>query len=373
MMDLPPAIVTEADVPSYSLPSLLSREAMIGQLESTIYGVLSETAVTLKTTIIDAGLLAGSPGVVREQWNVDVSNGATTVSFGLAVFLPSESDQPVPLFLGLNFKGNGSVHSDPALILPPDAQRGVRVRRWPVEMIVERGYGLATIFYYDLAPDEPDQWRDGLARLWPTDQGVDPPGAVAAWAWGLSLARQVLAADARIDPDRLAVIGHSRLGKAALWAGACDPGFALVVSNDSGCGGAALSRRRFGERLLHINTRFPHWFTPVFATYNEREAELPVDQHQLLAAIAPRPLYVASAEEDLWADPRGEYLALKAAGPAWGRELPDEPPPVAGSLVAGPLGYHCRPGPHDLTQEDWNHYLDFADTVMAAPGNIPRD
>lgn len=337
---------------------------MIGQLASTIYGVLPAEEVTLRVKKVDTGPLEGAPGVTREQWRVEVSNHTATVGFTMAVFLPSGRDEPLPVFLGLNFKGNGTIHPDPALALPPGAERGERVRRWPIEAIVKRGYGLATVYYEEIAPDDPAHWQKGLARLWPADDQADPPGAVAAWAWGLSLARQALAECAQIDRTRIAVIGHSRLGKAALWAGAIDGGFALVISNDSGCGGAALSRRRFGERILHINTRFPHWFTPAFAAFNEREADLPVDQHQLLASIAPCALYVASAEDDQWADPRGEYLSLRAAGEAWGKVLPSNPPTVGQSLVDGRLGYHCRTGPHDLTREDWDHFLDFADAVL---------
>ena len=146
----------------------------------------------------------------------------------------------------------------------------------------------------------------------------------------------------------LAVVGHSRLGKAALWAGANDERFGLVISNNSGCGGAALFRRNFGETVEKINASFPHWFRRRFHDYNGREAHLPVDQHQLLALMAGRHVYVASAEADLWADPQGERLALEAARPVF-------------ELVGGSVGYHCRPGRHDMTLYDWERFLDFAE------------
>jgi hypothetical protein len=305
----------------------------------------------------------------------------------LLLYLPRGSEGPVPIFLALNFRGNHTIESDPGIVVsrgwvqprddgPRDVaqERGGRARRWPVELLVDRGYGLATAHYTEIDPDFDDGFLNGVhPRFRAAGQSApasDEWGSIAAWAWGLSRIQDYLEGVDEVDAERVVVLGHSRLGKTALWAGAQDERFAAVISNNSGCGGAALSRRRFGETVEAINTRFPHWFADNFTRYDGREDELPIDQHQLLSLIAPRPLYVASASEDLWADPRGEFLALAAADPVYrllageGLELDAFPEPGGGAI--GRLSYHLREGRHDLVEWDWLRYLDFADRVLGS-------
>jgi hypothetical protein len=280
-----------------------------------------------------------------------------------------------PAFLGLNFNGNHTVDVDPGITACGDAGRGSDASKWQVETVIARGYATATIFCGDLCPDRPDGATGGVMGWLESnatgERGQDAWGALGAWAWGLSRALDYLETDPDIDASRVAVHGHSRMGKAALWAGAQDERFAMVISNDSGCGGASLSRHVHGETVAEINAAFPHWFCRNFRRYGGNETALPVDQHELLALIAPRPLYVASAEDDDWADPEGEFLAAREAGPVYrlfGLEgLGVDGMPPVNHPVGGRIRYHIRTGPHDITAWDWSHYLDFADDIFSVP------
>ena len=317
----------------------------------------------------------------RRQLKVVLSNSQGRCEFTVLLYLPAQSAAPSPLFLGLNFMGNHTVDSDPSIALPtswsPQAddggtwaeekKRGSWVSRWPIKKILQRGYGVATIYNADFAPDHPEHFKEGLLQLDRSSSDEAQGRTIAAWACGLSRTLDVLGTLPEIDPKRIAATGHSRMGKAALWAGACDSRFSLVISNDSGSGGAALFRRRIGERIIHLTGNFPHWFTESFRRYEEKENELPIDQHQLLALIAPRAVYVASAADDLWADPVGEYQALAAAAPAWGEEFPLTFPGNDTPLRRGQLGYHVRSGPHDIREYDWQQFMNFADRVWKSP------
>lgn len=311
-----------------------------------------------------------------------IFNGNDSLRVTFLVIVPNQGQEPVPAFIAYNFRGNHAIHSckeisltqswienDRAKLSPDnkatEESRGCRSGRWPVERIVDRGYALVTCYYGDFDPDYYDEFKNGIFQLFDEDRDESSWGSIGAWSWGYSRMLDYLETDNRIDEKNVAVLGHSRLGKTALWAGAQDERFAMVISNESGCGGAALSNRKFGETVGRITHVFPHWFCAKYASYADQEELLPVDQHMLVSLIAPRPVYIASAEKDLWADPKGEFLAGLNANPVYhllGTEgLPTNIMPTLNRPVHGQIGYHIRTGKHDLTNYDWEQYLDFAD------------
>ncbi|NQX02204.1 acetylxylan esterase, partial [bacterium] len=252
-----------------------------------------------------------------------------------------------------------------------EASRGINAQQWPVEEILSRGYALATMYREDVCADRQPYFESGVQPLFPEFQKDDENfGCVAAWAWSLSRALDVLEKEESIDATRVAVFGFSRLGKAALWAGASDERFAMVLSNESGAGGAKLFRRGVGEDIARLNTNFPHWFARNFRQFSGKDTELPFDQHWVIALVAPRPIYVASAEDDKHSDPEGEFAAAKAAEPVFrllGADgLPAASWPAVNTSVQGGIGYHVRSGKHDVTDFDWRQYLLFADKHLKA-------
>jgi hypothetical protein len=354
------------------------RGEILRLFEEHVYGRSPGKLGTTRYEVLEKPVRALEGLGLRSQVRVLFDGTADGPKMDILIYRPASASGPAPFFLGLNFTGNQAVHPDPGILEAPlwtvpgsaprePAARGSAGSRWPVETILGRGYAFATIFYGDIDPDYDDGFRNGVHQLF------DPPdpgdwGSIGAWAWGLSRAMDYIETEASLDAARVAVVGHSRLGKTALWAGAQDERFAMVISNNSGCGGAALSRRAYGETVGRINTVFPHWFADNFNRYNENEDALPVDQHMLIALIAPRPVYIASAVEDRWADPKGEFLSGLHATPVYrllGVDgLPVEEMPAVDEPVSGRISYHIRSGGHDLTAYDWEQYLNFADAYM---------
>jgi hypothetical protein len=390
----------ESKVPVYTLPDPLvfnngtkvqnnkewdkRRAEIIKLFENEVYGINPVWKGDIISTELSSNLNALNDVAISKEIKLTLKNGSKELSMVMLLYLP-RSSKPVPVFLGYNFGGNHSVTDEKDIFVTnswmrndsatgvtnnraSEAGRGKAASRWPVREIISRGYGLATIYYGDVDPDFDDGFKNGVHGLYDQQRDSSSWGTIAAWAWGLSRAMDYIETDSSIDSKRVIVIGHSRLGKTALWAGATDQRFAMVISNNSGCGGAALSKRAFGETVGSINSAFPHWFCKNFNKYNQKEALLPVDQHELFSLIAPRPLYVASAKEDLWADPKGEFLSCVGASPVYvllgEKGFPASEMPPVNSPVVGTIGYHIRTGGHNITLYDWQQYLDFADLFL---------
>lgn len=390
----------ESKVPVYKLPALLKmkngkdvksshdwvekkRPEIVADFENEMFGKIPGNLKLTSWEILETSALAVNGKATRKQIRLTVAKNGRQLNIGLLLYIPN-TGVAVPVFLGYNFYGNHTVCDDPEIFLTTswtinepsygilnnqvtEQSRGVHKSYWRVEKLIDSGFGVATVFYGDIDPDR-DDFSDGIHPfLYAKGQEKPKPdewGSIAAWAWGLSRVMDYLATEKMVDKKKVVLMGHSRLGKAALWAGALDQRFAIVISNNSGCGGAALSRRAFGETVERINRVFPHWFCANFKKYNGREYMLPIDQHSLIALIAPRPVYIASAVEDRWADPKGEYLSGYYASEVYrmfGLEgLTNPELPAVNTPVMAQVGYHIREGGHKVTEFDLEQYIRFA-------------
>lgn len=333
----------------------LFRKHVYGRVPSTPYGK------RFKLVRQDPAAMGGA--ATLKEVDVTISRESRTLTIRVVLFVPNRGPKPAPAFLLICNRGLENI----------DPTREKKSEFWPAEEAVARGYAIAAFHNADVDPDKHDGFKDGIHGLLDDGRPPDAWGTIAAWAWGASRVMDYFETDPDIARDRVAVIGHSRGGKTALWAGAQDERFGLVISNDSGCTGASLSRRVFKgrESVAAINKNFPHWFCETYKTYAEREETLPVDQHLLIALIAPRAVAVASASQDRGADPRGEFLSVVAAEPVYklfGRGLgTDKMPAVGGVLHGNGVHYHLREGKHNLVLVDWQAYFDFADRAFARP------
>ena len=340
----------------------LRRPQVLELFREHVYGRVPKTTYQTDYRIIHEDASAMGGAATLKQVGIDIRRGSKSITIHLVLFVPNAARKPVPTFLLICNRPIENI----------DPTREAKSEFWPAEEVIARGYAVAAFHNADVDPDKHDGFRDGIHGV--LDEGEragDAWGTIAAWAWGASRVMDYFETQSDIDSDKVALIGHSRGGKTALWAGAEDQRFALVISNDSGCTGASLSRRKFTgkEQIARINKSFPHWFCDNYKQYNDRENELPVDQHMLVALIAPRAVSVASAAKDLWADPRGEFLSVVHAAPVYqlfGRqglgtaEMPSIDAPIHGDGAH----YHIRSGKHDLNLVDWKHHLDFADKVF---------
>ncbi|MHA1179356.1 MAG: family 43 glycosylhydrolase [Alphaproteobacteria bacterium] len=380
----------ESRIPKYTLPSLLTcvdgtvvtdsatwknkrRSEVLALFETHVYGKTPRKSLGKPKYSVESSekvVFGGKeqPNVVRKLVTIRFPDAPKAPQLNVLIYLP-KSGRPVPAFAALNFRGNHTVVDDPAIPIneaTKDLARGALANRWPVPLIVSRGYAVATMWHGELMPDRvKPAFGDGeLAEG--RSRAPDEWGAIGTWAWGLSRVMDYLQTDSHINPKRVASMGLSRLGKASLWAGAQDERFAIVISNESGGFGAALTRRKIGGTDIAYMTRGSvDWLCENLRKYAGNENACPVDQHMLIALTAPRPVYVASAEQDIWCDPKGEFLAAIHADPVYrlfgltGIDAKEQP--RVNTPVGDFIGYHIRTGKHNVTDYDWKAYLDFAD------------
>ena len=379
-------IQDETKVPAYVLPDLLvdnngqavatkkqwkkkRRQEVMTLFKEYVYGYLPDAKVEASYKVLEQSDKALDGKATRKQIEITWTGNGTSRKALLLMYLPNVKKKS-PVFVNFNFLGNATLSADPNVIPSQYSRQGIayQKRRWPLHKIIDAGYGVATLHYYDIYFDEKGNVERSILPLLgissEADMKPNSGRAIAAWAWGYSRVLDYLLTDKQVDGKRVVCMGHSRLGKTALWAGAQDDRFAIVISNNSGCGGAALSRRAYGETVNIINHTFPWWFCDNFKQYNKNEAKIPVDQHELLALAAPRPLYVASAVEDQWADPKGEFLSASLVEGVYHlfgyKGLKTDKMPSINQPIGDRVAYHIRSGVHDVTDYDWENYIRFA-------------
>jgi hypothetical protein len=369
--------VVESKVHPYTLPEIFvlkngkrvqdkaawekSRRAeLLDLFRSEVYGVAPVKPGDLSFRVVesDRNAMGGKATLKRVAIGFRLQDQPFT--FHLTLFVPNQRRGKAPVFLLLNHRNPDNT----------DPTRKIKSEFWPAEYAIDRGYAMAAVNVADeVDPDKRDA-TTGI-RAFYRQHSAKPAeftwATISAWAWSGLRAMDYFETDSDIDTRRVAVVGHSRGGKTSLWAGAQDTRFSLVCVNDAGEGGPSLSRRDFGETLGQITRNFPYWFTPKYSTYADKVDKLPIDQHELVALVAPRGYHGADASHDLHADPKGSWLALVEASKAWvlyGKPVTrPEMPMVNDLMVNGPIGYHIREGGHGLTMYDWKLYLDHADRL----------
>ncbi|MEM7660724.1 MAG: alpha/beta hydrolase [Pseudomonadota bacterium] len=362
------------------------------ELEDYIFGPvpIGLQSTVVSQTVIDSDFLGGRGQL--EEYVIELGNGEDTIQFHLAAVFPKNVVGPSPLIIGQTFSRNPEVFRQYELFPGPQMEDppangegpggfgmglvtyifGSYIQKAPLEDYLDRGYAFANFYAAEIVPDRAEAGRAVLDRFPITEDGRRPTGAVAAWAAGYFAAIDVLDADPRIDPSRTAVFGHSRHGKSALIAGAWDERIELVISHQSGTGGASLNRQKPGETVKQITRSYPHWFDPSYADYAERVEELPIDQHMLVALIAPRRVLLGNGRRDVWSDPNGAFRAGLGANPAWqvfGR---------SGLTQSGlrdfdakaDIAFHIRPGGHGIVRADIDAFLAFLDASFTSVGGI---
>lgn len=364
----------ESKVPQYTLPDPLKTQdgkkisnitewekirkpEILRLFEDNVYGQVPTDYDSIKFAITREDPYSMNGKAHLKEVMIKVFRMKKSMIINLVLFVPRNAAKPVPAFLLINNRAKDQT----------DPTRTIKSDFWPAETAIENGYAIAAFHVSDAAPDDARLFMNGTLKLYPEQLSADNGmRAIGAWGWAASRVMDYFEKEPLVEETKVAVVGHSRGGKASLWAAAQDKRFALCISNCSGSTGAKLARREFGERIRRINTSFPHWFTTNYRKFNDKERELPVDQHMLIGLIATRPVYATNATEDLWADPAGTFLSLKHAEVVYRlygerSRLPDMPPAPDSAVTESPLAYHNRTGDHNMTLYDWSNFIRFAD------------
>jgi len=367
--DLPPLLVT-AEGKTIKTPEEwrnIRRPQILALFSNLVYGRVPKPRSPIKTEFevkkTDPEFMGGK--ATRKDVQIRFSNDRGKAEMLVLLFVPNKATKPVPAFMKHSFNNTKSRDFNAHPTRPGRLRNG-----WPLGEFFDRGYAFVAVYQQDLVGHNEVEFLKGIHPLF-YKKGQSFPkahewGVLSTVAWGAMRAMDYLQTDSDVDHKRVAIMGHSKMGKAALWTAAQDERFALAISAQSGCAGAALWRRRSGETLEKMVTRFPYWLCRNAWKFVNQEDDLPVDQHMLLACIAPRPVYVHSGLEDTWADPRGEYLSayhasevyrlLGKKGLAW-----ESSPPVGEAIIDSDVGYHIRQGGHSIEMYDWQRFLEFAD------------
>jgi len=356
------------------------RPQIVEMFETQQYGRAPGRPADESFEVFDKGSAAFGGKAIRKQVTIHLSKDANWPEIHLLVYLPVAAKQPVPMFFSINFGAIQSAVDDPGVtpqkvwdaktntLIAPPAGRGFG--RMNVEPLLDAGFGVATFYYGDVDPDYLDGFKNGIRARYlkpgQSERAGDDWGTIAAWAWGMSRVEDYFETDQSIDAKRVAIHGVSRLGKTVMWAGARDRRFAAVIASCSGEGGAALSRRDYGETIAHLTapTRYPYQFAANYAKYAGFPDTAPMDANLLVALIAPRPLLLQTGSTDSWSDPKGEFLAAVAAGPVYKllgkQDLGTEVWPAAKTpLFSDGLNYYMHEGGHGMVATDWDIYLEF--------------
>ena len=354
------------------------RPEIVRLFEENQFGRSPGRPADMSFDVFDKDTPALDGKAIRRQVTIYFSRNKSGPKTDLLIYLPANARKPVPLFLNLSFTANSNAVDDPGIkpgeVWGRDKKRvpaaaGRSFGRLNVAPFLEAGIGVATVYYGDIEPDflggVPEGVRGSYLKPGQTEPGPNEWGAIGAWAWGLSRVLDYLETDKGVDAKRVAILCVSRLGKTVLWAGAHDTRFAVVIASCSGEGGAALSRRNYGETIKHLTvpTRYPYQFAAIYQQFGDRVDQFPVDAHMLIALVAPRPLLLQTGDQDGWSDPKGEFMAAIAAGPVYrllGKQgLDTDQMPSAGQLIPGTLSYYMHPGGHGTIPSDWELFLKF--------------